>query len=353
MISGTSQAMETVPTTHEAGTRAPVAVVTGASAGVGRATARRLAEVGYDVALLARGRIGLTAAADDVRGHGRQALALPTDVADAAAVEAAADRIEEEFGPIEVWVNVAMTTIFSPLSEISASEFERATRVTYLGQVHGTMAALRRMRPRDRGVVVSVGSALAFRAIALQSPYCGAKFATRGFHDAVRAELRHEGSEVRIAQVHLPAVDTPQFEWCRNRLDRHPMPVPPIYPPELCARVIVAVARRPRRQRIVGWWNRALIQLDKVVPGVLDHFAARATWEGQQTDEPAGPDQEGNLFEPLDEVADRGASGAFGDQDGGMLEWSFLRSIPTTAADLGRATVGRCREVAGDWLGNR
>jgi NAD(P)-dependent dehydrogenase (short-subunit alcohol dehydrogenase family) len=328
-----------------------VAVVTGGSAGVGRATVRRLADAGYDVGVLARGHAGLTAAAEDVEARGRRALAIATDVADADAVEQAADRIEAELGPIDVWINVAMTTIFAPLSEIGAAEFERATDVTYLGQVHGTMAALRRMRPRDRGVIVSVGSALAFRSIALQSPYCGAKFACRGFHGAVRAELRHEHSRVRVAQVHLPAVDTPQFGWCRNRLDHQPMPVPPIYPPELCARVIVAVAQRPRRQRIVGWWNRGLIQFDKIAPGLLDHFAARATWEGQQTDEPADPDRDGNLFDPLDSVDDRGASGTFGDQDGGMTEPSFIRSIPGTARDLGRAAVSRCREIADDWLG--
>jgi NAD(P)-dependent dehydrogenase (short-subunit alcohol dehydrogenase family) len=303
---------------------------------VGRATVRRLAEVGYDVGILARGRAGLGAAARDVVARGRRALAIATDVADAEAVERAADRVEAELGPIDVWINVAMTTIFAPLSEIGAAEFQRATDVTYLGQVHGTMAALRRMRPRGRGVIVSVGSALAFRSIALQSPYCGAKFACRGFHGAVRAELRHERSDVRVAQVHLPAVDTPQFGWCRNRLDHQPMPVPPIYPPELCARVIVAVAQRPRRQRIIGWWNRGLIQLDKVAPGVLDHFAARATWEGQQTGEPAD---------------DRGATGAFGDQDGGMLEPAFIRSIPGTVRDGARAAASRCREVAADWLG--
>jgi NAD(P)-dependent dehydrogenase (short-subunit alcohol dehydrogenase family) len=329
--------------------RAGVAVVTGASAGVGRATARRLADVGYDVGILARGRVGSERAADDVRACGVRALYVPTDVADAGAVEAAADRIEAELGPIDVWINVAMTTIFAPLADITADEFERATRVTYLGQVHGTMAALRRMRERDRGVIVSVGSALAFRAIALQAPYCGAKFATRGFHDAVRVELRHAGSNVRIAQVHLPAVDTPQFGWCRSRLHRRPMPVPPIYRPELCARVIVAVARRPRRQRTVGWWNRWLIQLDKVAPGVLDHFAG-STWDGQQTDEPAGSDRDGNLYEPCDDSIDHGAHGDFGCRDRGMLEPTFVRSLPRTVAGLGRAIVARRREVAADWL---
>lgn len=333
--------------------RPGVAVVTGGSAGVGRATVRRLADVGYDVGVVARGATGVVAAVDDVTSRGTRSIGVPTDVGDAGAVDAAADRIEAELGPIDVWINAAMTTIFAPLTDIGADEFERATRVTYLGQVHGTMSALRRMRARDRGVIVSVGSALAFRSIALQSPYCGAKFATRGFHDAVRVELRHAGSRVRIAQVHLPAVDTPQFGWCRSRLDRQPMPVPPIYPPELCARAIVAVARRPRRQRIVGWWNRGLIQLDKVAPGVLDHFAARATWEGQQTDDPADRNRSGNLEEPLDDRVDRGATGCFGDRDRGMLDPSFLRSLPGTALDLGHAAVDRAREATTDWAGRR
>lgn len=328
----------------------PVVVVTGASAGVGRATARRLAGIGCDVGLLARGRCGLEAAADDVRARGRAALPIETDVADAAAVEAAAERIENELGQIDAWINNAMTTVFAPISEITAEEFERATRVTYLGQVHGTMAALRRMRPRDRGVIVSVGSALAFRSIALQSPYCGAKFASRGFHDAVRAELRHERSRVRVAQVHLPAVNTPQFEWCRNRLPHRPMPVPPIYSAERCARVIVDVVQRPRRQRIVGWWNRGLIQLDRVAPGVLDHFAGRATWEGQQTDEPAaGEGRDGNLFEALDALEDRGASGRFGSREGGMLDPTFLRSVPATLADLCGSIAARSAEIITDW----
>jgi short-subunit dehydrogenase len=326
----------------------PVAVVTGASAGVGRATARELARNGFDVALIARGAAGLAAACRDVEQLGQRALALPVDVADAEAVEAAADRTEAQLGEIDVWCNVAMTTIFAPVSDITAEELERATRVTYLGQAHGTMAALRRMRARDRGVIVSVGSALAFRAIALQAPYCGAKFATRGFHESVRTELRHENSNVRVAQVHLPAVDTPQFDWCRNRTGRQPMPVPPMYRPEVAARAIVAVAMRPRRQRIVGVWNWGIVQLSKVAPGVLDHFAAATTVGGQLTDEPTDPDAPGNLYQPLDDDVDRGASGSFGDQTGGVLAPPFLASMPATLVDAGRALGARCREVAGD-----
>lgn len=326
----------------------PVAVVTGGSAGVGRAVVRELADRGYDVGILARGAEGLAAAAREVHERGGCALPVTTDVADAAAVEAAAERIERELGPIDAWVNVAMTTIFAPIDDITADEFERATRVTYLGQVHGTMAALRRMRPRDRGVIVSVGSALAFRSIPLQAPYCGAKFACRGFHDSVRTELRHAGSRVRVAQVHLPAVNTPQFGWCRNRLGRHAMPVPPIYQPELVARRIVDTVRRPRRQRIVGVWNRLLIELDKLAPGVLDHYAARAAFDAQQTDEPVDPRLDGNLVEARDDDRDHGAHGGFDDQASGMRSPSFLVTLPGVAADVVRAVVARAREAVSD-----
>lgn len=330
---------------------APVAVVTGASAGVGRATAREFARQGYDVAVLARGRVGLAAVAAEVAALGRRSLQLEVDVADADAVERAADEVEEALGHIDVWVNVAMTTVFAHIEQITAEEFERATKVTYLGQVHGTMSALRRMRPRDRGVIVSVGSALAFRSIALQAPYCGAKFATRGFHDSVRVELRHAGSRVHIAQVHLPAVNTPQFGWCRNRLGRHSMPVPPMYQPEVAAGRIVAVAQRPRRQRIVGSWNWMLVQANKVIPGVLDHYAAATTVAGQQTEESTDPDAPGNLFEPVDgpDGRDHGARGEFGDQAGGVLAAPFLKALPRTLLDAGRALGDRCREVLDDW----
>jgi len=327
----------------------PVAVVTGASAGVGRAVARELAGRGFDVGLLARGLVGLEAAAGEVRAAGRRAAVVEVDVADADAVERAADAVEAELGPIDVWVNNAMTTVFARIADVTAEEFERATRVTYLGQVHGTMAAMRRMRARDRGVIVSVGSALAFRSIALQAPYCGAKFATRGFHDAVRAELRNDGSGVRIVQVHLPAVDTPQFGWCRNRMGRAAMPVPPIYRPEVVARVIVGAALKPRRQRLVGVWNALLIRANAVAPGVLDHFAARTTVDSQQTEQRVD-DRDGNLFEPLDGPGgrDHGATGGFGDQTGGMLDPSFLRSLPATAGNLLVAVWARGAEIVRD-----
>ncbi|MCA1683002.1 MAG: SDR family oxidoreductase [Actinobacteria bacterium] len=286
-----------------------VVVVTGASAGVGRATAVRFARDGADVALLARGHDGLDGAAKDVEAAGGRALAIPTDVADAGAVEAAASRVESELGPIDVWVNVAMTTVFAPIWEVAADELRRATEVTYFGQVHGTLAALRRMRPRDRGVVVNVGSALAYRAIPLQSAYCGAKFAARGFTDAVRTELLHERSRVQVTSVHLPAMNTPQFGWCLNRLPKHPQPVPPIYQPEVAAEGIVFAAGHRRREVWVGATTVATILATKVVPGLLDRYLARTGFDGQQTDRTADPDRPVNLWEPVG--GDHGAHGIF------------------------------------------
>lgn len=330
--------------------RRPVAVVTGASAGVGRATARELARRGFDVGLIARGVVGLEAVGREVAAAGGRAVMLPVDVADSEAVERAAATVEDELGPIDAWVNNAMTTVFARIADVTPVELERATRVTYLGQVHGTMSALRRMRARNRGVIVSVGSALAFRAIALQAPYCGAKFATRGFHDAVRTELRHEGSRVRIVQVHLPAVNTPQFDWCRNRMGRQAMPVPPIYAPELAARAIADVIARPRRQRIVGVWNGLLVRLNVLMPGVIDHFAAITTVDSQQTEQRIDQ-RDGNLHAPLDgpDGHDHGATGSFDDQEGGMLTWDFARSLPATVGNLAVAIRRRVGEAGHDW----
>lgn len=324
-----------------------VVVITGASAGVGRATARAFADRGYDVALLARGRAGLDEAAVEVTNRGRRALAIPTDVADWSAVQEATQRIEAELGPIDVWVNNAMSTIFSPVADLTADEIHRATAVTYFGQVHGILAALEVMRPRDRGVIVSVGSALAFRAIPLQAAYCGAKFATRGFVESVRTELIHDRSQVQLTEVHLPGVNTPQFQWCRNRLPFRPQPVEPIYQPEVCADIIVRVAESPRRHRIVGSWNWLLIQGSKVLPGVFDHYAARTSWDGQQTDEEVGDDDPDNLFEPVDDRPERtfAARGRFDELTGGVLRVSFLASLPGVAADLGAAARERARAV--------
>ncbi|MYS19400.1 MULTISPECIES: SDR family oxidoreductase, partial [unclassified Streptomyces] len=263
-------------------------VITGASAGIGRACARLFAQEGDRVVLLARGRAGLDAAAAEVEALGGQALALPTDVADHRQVEAAADAAEEAFGPIDVWVNVAFTSVFAPFPEIGAEDYERVTAVSYLGFVNGTRTALSRMRPRDRGTVVQVGSALGSRSIPLQSAYCGAKHAVNGFTEAVRTELMHDHSQVRITVVQMPAVNTPQFSWVRSRLPRDPQPVPPIYQPEVAARAVVYAAANPRRkQYYVGASTVATILGNKVAAGLLDRYLARTGYDSQQTPEHA------------------------------------------------------------------
>jgi NAD(P)-dependent dehydrogenase (short-subunit alcohol dehydrogenase family) len=320
------------------------AVVTGASAGVGRATAIALAERGFDVALLARGRQGLDAAARDVEQRGRRALPIEVDVADARAVDAAATQIEDELGPIDVWVNDAMTTVFAWSWDVHPDEWKRATEVTYLGQVHGTLAALARMRPRDRGRIVNVGSALSYVGIPLQGPYCAAKFACRGFFESVRSELLHTNSNVTLSMVHLPAVDTPQFDWCVDRLPNRPQPVAPIYEPDVAARAIVAAALDGRRSSVLGSWNRLVVAATKVAPGVLSHFVARTSVDGQQTDEPRRADRPANLWKPVDDDCDAGARGRFGDDAHGFLTPSFLRMLPSTATQLARAAGDTARE---------
>jgi NAD(P)-dependent dehydrogenase (short-subunit alcohol dehydrogenase family) len=319
-----------------------VAVITGASAGVGRATAITFARNGFDVGLLARGEAGLDAVAGEVEAAGRRSLALAVDVVDPEAVDAAASRIEAELGPIDVWVNDAMTTSFAPAWEVSPTDFKRAVEVTFLGQVWGTMAALKRMRPRDRGSIVNVGSALAFVGIPLQSAYCSSKFACRGFFESVRAELLHDGSRVRLSMVHLPAVNTPQFDWCQTKLDKHPQPVPPIYQPEIPAKAILDVALDGRREKVVGSWNKMLIFVDSLWRGVGNHYAALAAWESQLTDERVDPDRPANLHRPVDQHKDFGAHGIFDDRAGGVLDRSFLKGLPRTArlfAEAVRADV--------------
>jgi NAD(P)-dependent dehydrogenase (short-subunit alcohol dehydrogenase family) len=289
-----------------------VVVVTGASGGVGRAVARAYGRRGAAVALLARGRAGLDAAADDVRDAGGHALVVPTDVADADAVSAAAETAERELGPVDVWVNTAFSAVFAPFERIGAAEYRRATEVTYLGYVYGTMAALRLMRPRDRGVVVQVGSALAYRGIPLQSAYCGAKHAIQGFNESLRCELLHERSGVRVTMVQLPAVNTPQFSWVLSRLARRPQPVPPIYQPELAARAVLHAADRPRRREYwVGTSTALTLVANAVAPGLLDRYLARTGYDAQQTDTPQGPDRPANLWRPADRSRDFGAHGAF------------------------------------------
>ncbi|MBA3422345.1 MAG: SDR family oxidoreductase [Thermoleophilaceae bacterium] len=281
-----------------------VVVVTGAAGGVGRAIAHAFAKRGAHVALLARGHKGLEAARGEVESLGGRALPIPTDVADADAVEAAAERVERELGPIDVWVNDAMATVFAPFDEIDPGEFKRATEVTYLGAVYGTMSALRRMLPRDHGTIVQVGSALSYRAIPLQAAYCGAKFAMRGMTDSVRTELLHRKSRVWITSVHLPAVNTPQFNWGRSKLPKHPQPVPPIYQPEIPAEAVYHAAHRRRREIWVGKGAVQAIAGNKIAPWFADWYLARTGFKSQQVqDMPVRPDRPDNLFEPVEHEA--------------------------------------------------
>jgi NAD(P)-dependent dehydrogenase (short-subunit alcohol dehydrogenase family) len=289
-----------------------VVVLTGASQGVGRAAARAFAERGDRVALIARDDDGLAAATEEARALAPDALAAPADLADAGAVEAAAARIEDGLGPIDVWVNAAMASVFSPVAELTPDEVRRVTEVTYLGAVNGTLAALRRMRSRDRGRIVQVGSALAYRAIPLQAAYCGAKFALRGFTDALRTELLHDGSRVTVTSVHLPAVNTPQFEVVRTRLPRHPQPVAPIYQPEVAAGAILHAADHGGRERWIGRSTIATILGERIAPALLDRHLARVGYDAQQTGEPVEAGRPDNLDGPL--PGDRGARGAFGDR---------------------------------------
>ncbi|MFF9391644.1 SDR family oxidoreductase [Streptomyces griseoluteus] len=290
-------------------------VVTGASAGIGRATATMFAARGARVALLARGGAGLDAAAAEVRAAGGEALPIRTDMAEPEQVEAAAGRVEEELGPIDVWVNNAFTAAFGRFLDIPPEEFLQATRATYLGFVHGTRAALRRMAPRDRGTIVQVGSALAYRGIPLQSAYCGAKHAMAGFTEAVRCELLHDRSAVRITMVEMPAVNTPQFTWLRSHLPQHAQPVPPIYQPEVAARAVVRAADHPRRREYrVGGSTVLTVLANAVAPGLLDRYLARTAFGSQQTDAHVRPEGHGNLFAPADESRDYGAHGVFDDR---------------------------------------
>jgi NAD(P)-dependent dehydrogenase (short-subunit alcohol dehydrogenase family) len=290
-------------------------VVTGASGGVGRATARAFAARGDRVALLARGRIGLAAAADDVCRAGGEALVLPVDVSDARAVDDAAARVEEEWGPIDVWVNNAFAGVFAPFTEIDPDEFRRVTEVTYLGYVYGTRAALRRMLPRDRGAVVQVGSALAYRGIPLQSAYSGAKHAIQGWNESLRCELLHSGTRVRTTMVQLPAVNSPQFDWVLDRLPRRARPVPPVYQPEVAARAVVYAADHPRRREYwVGASTAATLIANAMAPGLLDRYLARTGYDAQQSDGAKGsPPGPANLWYPVDGPAGRdfGAHGRF------------------------------------------
>ncbi len=288
-----------------------VIVITGASAGIGRATVRRFAAPGVRIGLIARDRERLERAAGEVRAAGGEALVLPLDVAEADAVEDAADRVERAFGPIDTWINVAMVTVLSPVAQMRAEEYRRVTEVTYLGTVHGTLAALRRMRPRNRGTIVQVASALGYRSIPLQSAYCAAKAAVIGFTDSLRCELIHDGSGIQLTAVQLPAVNTPQFEWARSRMPRRPQPVPPIFEPELIADAIHHAAYHPRREYWLGGSAIKAILGAKLAPGLTDRMMARRAWSGQMTDEPA-EDRPDNLFDPV--PGDFAARGRFSDR---------------------------------------
>ena len=327
--------------------RRPVVAVTGASAGVGRATAVAFARHGFDVALLARGDAGLDAAAGEVRASGGQALRLAVDASVFEEVDGAASQIEDELGPIDVWVNDAMTTVFAPIWDVKPQDFQRAVEVTFFGQVWGTMVALKRMRPRDCGTIVNVGSALAFIGIPLQSAYCSSKFACLGFFESVRAELLRERSHVRMSMVHLPAVNTPQFDWCETTFDHHPQPVPPIYQPEVAAKFIVQAGLDGRRTKVVGSWNKVLVAFGRMFPGLGNQYAALSAWDAQLTSWPESRKRPVNLYKPADEESDRGAHGSFDERAGGFLDPSFLKTLPdvarTLATAVSRTTVEKGR----------
>ncbi len=286
-----------------------IVVITGASAGLGRAVAREFGRRGAHVGLLARGTDGLRAAKDEIENAGGRAIVVPLDVADSQAVEAAAATVEEQLGPIDIWVNNAMTSVFSPVKEMTAEEYKRVTEVTYLGVVYGTLAALRRMLPRDRGVIVQVGSALAYRSIPLQSAYCAAKHAVAGFTDSLRCELIHDKSHVRLTMVQMPALNTPQFGWVKSRLQRKAKPVPPIFQPEVGARAIYWAAHHTQREMYVGWPTVEAIVGNKVAPSVLDRYLGKTGYDSQQTDQPENPRRPDNLWQPL--PGDHGAHGTF------------------------------------------
>ena len=310
--------------------------VTGASAGIGRATVERFAREGARLGLIARGRKRLEATAAEVARLGQEALVLPLDVSDPDAVDDAASQIEERFGPLDVWVNNAMATVFAPVRDTTPDEYRRATEVTYLGYVWGTMAALRRMLPRDHGTIVQVGSALAYRSIPLQAAYCGAKSAIRGFTESLRSELLHDGSRVHVTMVELPAHNTPQFSWSRAKLPRQPQPVPPIFQPEVAADAIYFAATHRRRELLVGWPAVKAVYGEKLAPGLLDRVLARDGYESQQTEEALPGERSGNLFEPVE--GDFSAHGPFDDRskDRSLLfELDRRRGPIAAAAGLG------------------
>ncbi|MFL5822869.1 MAG: SDR family oxidoreductase [Solirubrobacteraceae bacterium] len=319
--------------------RQEVVVLTGASGGVGRATARRFGAEGARVGLIARGRKGLAAAAREVEKAGGEALVLPVDVSDADQVDAAASSVEEAFGPIDVWINDAMVTVYAEFLDIEPEEFRRATEVTYLGMVWGTRAALKRMVPRDRGSLVQVGSALGYRGIPLQAPYCGAKHACKGFTESVICELLHHKSKVQVSMVQLPGVNTTQFTWGRTKLPKQTTPVPPIYQPEIAADAIYYAAHHKRRQIYVGIPTVMNIIGEWLAPGLLDRYLARSGFKSQMTDQDLDPSGHDNLFEPVDE--DRGAHGPFDEQAHSVSpQYEMAKHRGLVLAGLGAAAAG-------------
>jgi NAD(P)-dependent dehydrogenase (short-subunit alcohol dehydrogenase family) len=316
-----------------------VVMITGASAGVGRATACAFARRGACIGLLARGAAGLAGARTDVERLGGQALVTIADVADPEGLERAADELEAAFGPIDVWVNNAMASVFSPVRDMTPAEFRRVTEVTYLGTVYGTMTALRRMAPRNRGAIIQVGSALAYRGIPLQSAYCAAKHAVQGFCDSLRTELLRDRSGVRMTMVQLPALNTPQFDWTKSRLPRRGQPVPPIFQPEVAAHAIVWAASQNRREVYVGAPTTQAIVANKLAPGLVDRFLARTGFDAQQTQEPEDPDRPHNLWEPMDRERDFGARGRFG-ESARSTSWQFWLSRQRGVVTVASALVG-------------
>jgi NAD(P)-dependent dehydrogenase (short-subunit alcohol dehydrogenase family) len=305
-----------------------VTLITGADAGVGRATVREFAAAGDRIGLIGRDQDRLEQTADEVRLLGGDGVVCPADVADPAQVEAAAAKAEAAFGRIDVWINNAMATIYAPFHEITAEDYKRATEVTYLGTVYGTMAALRRMKPVNRGLIIQVGSALAYRAIPLQSAYCGAKFAIRGFTDTLRSELLHDRSKIKVMMVHLPALNTPQFDWGKNLMPMRPQPVPPIFDPEMAAKAIFWASRHDRREVYVGWPTIKAIWANKFIPGLIDRYLADAGYSGQQSGQPSAPAAPDNLWQPV--KGDFAAHGRFDAQasPGTLQLWASLYRGP-------------------------
>lgn len=320
-------------------------VITGASAGLGRAIAREFGRHGASVALIARGIDGLKAAQREIEDFGGRALILPLDVADSEAVERAAATVEDQLGPIDIWINNAMASVFSPVKEMLPEEYKRVTDVTYLGFVYGTLAALKRMLPRDRGTIVQVGSALAYRSIPLQSAYCAAKHAISGFTDSLRCELLHDRSKVRVTMVHMPALNTPQFGWVKSRLKHKAQPVPPIFQPEVGAKAVYWAAHHNRRELYVGLSTVEAIVGNKLAPGLLDHYLGRTGYSSQQTCEPEWPDRPNNLWEPL--PGDHGAHGTF-DQRAKQKSWELRVSLNRAWLAAG-FTFGAASAILAGW----